>query len=127
MHGEQRIAAYWRAYLEFSVDHSSPRAELLGEIDHAIASLPADQAAAELRHIANAAPSDAALAFLGAGPIENFILHEDEGAVLLLVREAKDSPALLAAMRSVWVRPESVSSEKWRLLAEALGEGAGTE
>jgi hypothetical protein len=73
-----------------------------------------------LRFIADAAPNDAVLSFIGAGPFEDFIT-DDEDRIRWIEEQALRSAKFRKALANVWV---------WRLPEEAflrLERAAGTE
>jgi hypothetical protein len=111
------VAAYWEHY-RFST--SATRAERLAsderrwacdEVGHRVAE-DADVLGL-LVELADAAPDDSALAYLGAGPIEDFLVRHGASATDAVEAAAGRHPRFQTAVRCAWFYdkvPEEVVS-----------------
>jgi hypothetical protein len=108
---DELVEAYWQ---HWRLGSSEDRDDRLRQPTHAWAWDEVERAVADrdgdvvelLVALADAAPDDAALAYLGAGPVEDLVRVHGEAVAAALERAAESDVNLRRALRSVWLDPD---------------------
>ena len=77
------------------------------------------------RVLINKAPSDEALGFVAAGPLEDLLRKHGPAVIDRVEKESQESARFQTALSGVWIRPENPVFDRWYALMWKYGFAEG--
>jgi hypothetical protein len=76
--------------------------------------------------LVNKSPSDEALAYVAAGPLENLLIKHGPEVIDRIEKESSTNERLQLALSGVWMRREDSAFERWFALMNKYGFADGS-